>query len=77
MACILKDRKGQASIFTIVFIIIVFVIILALALAPFITTTTSIAVTNGSLTGLEAFLIDNFILWVILIFIIWVLWATR
>lgn len=70
------NRKAQ-SIFTIAFIMLVFVIILALALAPIITTTTGIAVTAGSLTGLEAFFMANLLLWVILIFIIWVLWVTR
>jgi hypothetical protein len=70
-------RRAQASIFTIVFIVIVFVIILAVALAPFITTTTSMAVSYGSMSGIEAFILDNLLLWVILIFIIWVLWATR
>lgn len=73
----MKHNKGQASIFTILFIVLIFIILLALALAPFITTTTSIAIQMGNLTGLEAFLIGNFLLWVIIIFIIWVLWITR
>lgn len=73
----LEDRRAQLSMFSIVFIIIVFVIILAVALAPMISTTTHTATAASNLTGLEAFLIDNLLLWVILIFIIWVLWATR
>jgi len=69
--------RAQVSIFTVVFYIILFVIILAVALAPFITTTTGIATQQGGLTGIEAFLMDNFILWILLIFMIWILWATR
>lgn len=72
----MSNKKGQ-SIFTIAFIMLIFVIILALALAPFITTTTQIAVQQGALTGLEAFFMANLLLWVIVIFIIWVLWVTR
>jgi hypothetical protein len=71
------NKRGQASIFTILFIVLIFIILLALALAPFITTTSAIAVQLGGLTGLEAFMIGNLLLWVIIIFIIWILWVTR
>ena len=71
------QKKAQLSIFSIIFIIIVFVIILAVALSPFITTVSSIAVSAGGLTGLEAFLIANLLLWVIIIFMIWVLWVSQ
>lgn len=73
----MNNNRGQASIFTILFIVLIFIILLALALAPFITTTSSIAVQLGGLNGLEAFLIGNMLLWIIIIFIIWVLWVTR
>lgn len=71
------NRRGQLSVFSVVFIILIFVIILAIALAPFITTTSEIAISYGSLSGLEAFVIGNMLLWVIIIFIIWILWSTR
>ncbi len=70
-------QQGGYSIFTVIFIVIVFIIVFGVALAPFITTTTGIATELGGLTGLEAFFMDNFLLWIILIFIIWVLWVTR
>jgi len=71
------NYRGQASIFTVVTIIILFVILLGLALAPIISTTSSVAVSVSGLTGLEAFMISNLLLWVILIFIIWAIWVTR
>lgn len=72
----LNSSKGQ-SIFTVLFIVLIFILIMALALAPFITTVSGIAINLGGLTGLEAFMIGNLLLWIIIIFIIWVLWSTR
>jgi hypothetical protein len=71
------NTKGQLSIFSIVFIIIIFAIILGLGLAPVVNLFTNLSISLGGLTGLEAFLIGNLLLWIIVIFIIWALWSTR
>ena len=36
-----------------------------------------IAVHSGGLTGVEAFIVDNMIVWVILAFIIWIIWMSQ
>lgn len=70
------NKKGQ-SIFTIIFIIIVFVILLGLGIAPIVNFMSGLAVSLGGLTGLEAFIIANLLLWIIIAFIIWAIWSTR
>lgn len=73
------NKKAQVgmSIFTILFIILIFIIVFSGALAPFIQTLVPIAINNGSLTGIEAFLVANLGLWVLLVFVVAIMWWTR
>lgn len=64
-------RKGQSSgIFSIVFWIVIFLLLLGSGLGLFIINMSGLAITMGSLSGFEAFMIGNLILWIIIAFII-------
>jgi hypothetical protein len=71
------NTKAQMSPFTVVFLAIIFILILSVGLAPFITTVTGIALSTSGVGGIEGFFIANLLLWVILAFIIWILWALQ
>jgi len=73
----MMSRKGQASIFSVIFIIIIFLIIFGVALAPIVTTTMGVAVESSGETGIGAFIMDNFLLWIIIAFLIFILWMVR
>jgi len=58
------NRKGQLTIVTL-FGLMIFLGVFA-ALSPAIKTFSEQAITNGNLTGIEAFLMSNINLWIIL-----------
>ena len=68
--------KGQATPFGTIIVIIVFLIIFSLALAPIVGTMMGVAVTMSGMSGLEAFLYDNFVLIILIIFVIAIFWWT-
>jgi hypothetical protein len=70
-------QEGGMSIFAILIIAIIFILVFSGAIAPILQVMIPISITNGELTGLEAFLIANFGLWIFIIFIIAVLWWSR
>jgi hypothetical protein len=70
------NKKGQ-SVFTVVFLIIIFFLIMAAGLGTFVTTMVGISIDTGGLTGLEAFLVGNLLLFILLAFIIAVMWWSR
>lgn len=71
------NTKAQLSPFTILFIALIFIIILAVGLAPIVSTTTTVALQTSGVSGIEGFIINNMLLWIIIAFIIWILWATQ
>jgi Zn-dependent protease with chaperone function len=72
-----KGQEGGMSIFAILIVAIIFILVFSGAIAPILQVMIPISITNGGLTGLEAFLIANFGLWIFIIFIIAVLWWSR
>lgn len=71
------NKTAQVSIFTLIFYAIIFIILLAGGLGYVINVMVGVAINNGSLTGLEAFMIANLILWFIIAFIIALFWWSR
>lgn len=67
------NSRGQ-TIFTFTFWIIIFVLLLAGGLGYFITQMSSVAITNSGLSGIEGFILANFLLFILLGFIIAILW---
>ena len=67
---------GQTSIFTVIFWIIIFFIVGLVALFPILSAGSSIVIAIGNLSGIEAFLIANLILWSTFAFIILILQST-
>lgn len=70
-------KKAQVNIFTMIFIIVIFFLLLAGGLGYIVNTMVGVAMTTPELTGIEAFFINNLMLWFILGFVIWVLWSMR
>lgn len=73
------NKKSQArygvNIFSIIFVAIIFIAMMALGFGTMINEMIGIGVAAGHVTGLEAFLLDNFVLWIMLIFILWLMIA--
>ena len=73
------NKSGQAqgvNIFNVIFTAIIFVAMMALGLGTMINTMIGIGVAGGNVTGIEAFFLNNFILWIIFAFIIWFMIAS-
>ena len=71
------NKKSQSNPFVIVLFIILFILIMGAGLGSFINTSLGVAMGLSNLTGFEAFLLGNLMLWFVLIFIIAVLWWSR
>lgn len=69
-------RRGQVNIFNVIFVAIIFVCMMALGVGKMINTMIGIGVDAGGVTGIEAFFLNNFVLWILLIFILWFMIAT-
>ena len=67
------NKKGQLVLISIVFGLILFFILYSLFLAEWGNTWTEKAINDNNLTGLEAFLLRNFQLWVFIGLLIGVL----
>lgn len=72
-----RNNHGQVLMFRVLFISIIFVLLLATGLGKFITTVSGLAVSTAGLTGIEAFFLDNLLLWILFAFTIWILWVTQ
>jgi hypothetical protein len=70
------NKKGQ-TVFTVVFWIIIFFLVMAAGLGTFITIMVGMSIDLGGLTGLEAFLVGNLLLFILLAFILAVMWWSR
>ena len=71
------NKKSQSNPFVIVLFIILYILIMGAGLGSFINTSLGVAMGLSNLTGFEAFLLGNLMLWFVLIFIIAVLWWSR
>jgi pheromone shutdown protein TraB len=71
------NNKAQTTIFTMLFWIIIFVLLLGAGFGYFIMQMTGLALSFGSLSGIEAFLVATLPLFIILAFIIAVIWWSR
>lgn len=69
------NHKGQtvhgSNIFNILFVAIIFIIMMALGVGEMINEMIGIGVRTGNVTGVEAFFLNNMVLWIVLIFILW------
>lgn len=63
--------RGQVNIFYVLFTALIFICMMALGVGKMINTMIGIGVNAGNVTGLEGFLLNNFVLWILLIFILW------
>lgn len=71
------SNRAQMNIFYVFFTVIIFFLIMGAGFGKMINTTLGIAVNDNHITGIEGFVIDNLLLFIILIFILWILWATQ
>jgi len=70
------NRNGQVNIFQVLFTAIIFICMMALGVGKMINQMIGIGVTAGDVTGIEAFFLNNMVLWILLIFILWFMIAT-
>ena len=68
---ICRSKSGQLNIFVVLFTAIIFFSMMALGVGKMINTMIGIGVDAGGVTGIEAFFLDNFILWILLIACLW------
>jgi hypothetical protein len=71
------NKHAQTSPFLLVFWVILFFLLMGAGLGYFVTQTVGVAFSFGSLTGVEAFIIANLVLWFVLAFIMAVMWWSR
>lgn len=67
-----KMKKAQTTI-TLIFWVIVFLIVFIMFGAQFMGYWSTQAVTSNNLTGIEAFLLNNLLLWFILIVLVFII----
>lgn len=70
------NSKGQVNIFNVLFVAIIFVCMMALGVGKMINTMIGIGVVAGGVTGIEAFFLNNFVLWIMFAFVLWFMIAT-
>ena len=70
------NRSGQLNIFNVLFVGLIFIIMMALGLGKMINSMIGIGVVAGNVTGIEAFFLNNFVLWILFAFILWFMIAT-
>lgn len=70
------NNRGQTA-FDLIFIVIVFFLLLGGGLGYFINSVVGVSMGSGAFSGIEAFFISNWLLWIILAFILAVLWRAR
>ena len=70
------NSKGQVNIFNVLFVAIIFISMMALGVGKMINTMIGIGVVAGGVTGIEAFFLNNFVLWILFAFILWFMIAT-
>lgn len=71
-----NNRLGQVNIFNVLFVAIIFVCMMALGVGKMINTMIGIGVVAGGVTGIEAFFLNNFVLWILLAFVLWFMITT-
>lgn len=70
------NNSGQVNIFNVLFMALIFICMMALGVGKMINTMIGIGVVAGGVTGIEAFFLNNMVLWILLIFILWFMIAT-
>ena len=70
------NNRGQVNIFNVLFVAMIFIGMMALGLGKLVNSMIGIGVTAGNVVGIEAFFLNNFILWILLAFILWFMIAT-
>jgi hypothetical protein len=70
-----NNRSGQVNIFNVLFVALIFICMMALGVGKMINTMIGIGVTAGGVTGIEAFFLNNMVLWIVFIFILWLMIA--
>lgn len=68
------NKKGQMLLLSIVFGLIIFIILYGSFLGEWSNSWTEKAITDNSLTGIEAFLLKNFQLWIFIGLLIGILY---
>jgi hypothetical protein len=71
-----NNKRGQVNIFNVIFVAIIFISMMALGVGKMINTMIGIGVVAGNVTGIEAFFLNNFVLWILFAFILWLMIAT-
>lgn len=69
----MSNRKGAVGIIAIIFLVFIFLILMAIFLGDFINTTSQNVIVENGLTGVEAFLVSNMVLWIIVALILGIL----
>lgn len=65
-----KDRKAQVGIIGAIMLFMVFLVLFFLFLGSFVNTVTHNAVSDAELTGIEAFLLHNFVFIILIIMLL-------
>jgi hypothetical protein len=71
-----NNTRGQLNIFNVLFVALIFICMMALGVGKMINTMIGIGVVAGGVTGIEAFFLNNFVLWILFAFILWFMIAT-
>lgn len=74
------NNKAQMSPFTIVVVVLIFFLVLGAGLGKIVNDLVGISndySTQAGASGIELFLLNNLLLWIVLVFIIAVLWWSR
>ena len=66
-----NSTSGQANIFYVLFTALIFILVMASGFGKMINTTLGIATAN--ISGIEGFLLNNLVLIIMLIFILWIM----
>lgn len=72
---LLSSNRGQLNFFTVLFTASIFFIMMALGVGKMINTMIGIGVEAGGVTGIEAFFLDNFVLWILFVATLWFMGA--
>lgn len=65
------SKTGQVNIFYVLFTSIIFLSLMFLGVGKWVNTTLGFASATAGMTGLEAFLFNNLLLWIFFAFILW------
>lgn len=70
------NKSGELNIFNVLFVAIIFLAMMFLGIGKMINTMIGIGVVAGDVGGIEAFFLNNFVLWILFAFILWFIIAT-